>query len=89
MLLTLALAGCVHLDFLDSDQIEPDQAGVQPAQANDRVIALSVISIQSKADAGLNRGGRIMVRPQQVGLYSSSNALQATAESERIFLQTS
>ena len=61
MLLNRALAGCVNLDFLDSDQIVPNQAHIQAAQNEFCMIALSGIYIHSNADAGLHGPGQIMV----------------------------
>jgi hypothetical protein len=59
MLLNRALAGCVNLDFLDSDQIVPNQALVQPALEKIGVITPSRIYSHAETDAELARGSRI------------------------------
>ncbi len=59
MLLNRAIAGCVNLDFLDSDQSVPNQALVQPVLEKIGEITLSRICSHAETDAGLARGGRI------------------------------
>jgi hypothetical protein len=59
MLLDLALAGCANLDFLDSDQIVPNQALVQPALEKIGEITPLRIYSHAETDAGLARGNRI------------------------------
>jgi hypothetical protein len=59
MLLNQALAGCVNLDFLDSDQIVPNQALVQPALEKIGEITPSRIYSHAETDGGLARGSRI------------------------------
>ena len=60
MLLNRALRGCVNSDFPDSDQNNPIQAHVRPAQEKTRELTLSVIYIQSNAGGGLHQAGRMM-----------------------------
>ena len=59
MLLNRALAGCVNLDFLDSDQIVPNQALDQPAHEKIGEITPSRIYSHAETDGGLARGSRI------------------------------
>jgi hypothetical protein len=88
-----ALAGCVNADFLDSDQVTPEQADVQSAQENHRVILLSGVYFHSDADAVLRGPSRIMIGYRKHFLEFSAvqdlnqhEGVQATEESERFFL---
>ncbi len=52
-----ALTGCVHSEFLYSDQITPDQAVVQPTPEKIREITLSGTHNHADVDTGMD-GGR-------------------------------
>jgi hypothetical protein len=95
MLLNRALAGCVNLYFLDSDQIVPNQALVQPVLEKIGEITLSRIYSHAETDAGLARGGRIKgglpktisSHSRPFGFQASIKAQQASEKQERLFLR--